>query len=233
MLSVTTRPSSDGRQRNARFAPATWLVLLGTVAWAAPAKPAEVRAFEMLRNGGMYRLHYDIALSADLDRVRAVLERYDRIPRLDPDIEQVTMLGANANGSVRMRLAASQCLLVFCVRYRWTQDVHTLPSGNILAVVVPGEGDIHAGWVLYRTVREGDNTRLIVDADVDASGIPLPASLAAAWMRDRLRDEALETARLVEQAARESSLSSGSHASAPMPMRKVHTRPAPVNALAM
>ena len=77
-----------------------------------------------------------------------------------------------------------------------------LPSGDIFAEIVPDGGDIGAGWVRYRTVREGTRTRLIVDADIDASGVPLPAALAESWMQARLQDEALETARLVEHAAR-------------------------------
>ena len=180
----------------------TFVCALAVLASTAAVGATEIRAFQVTRNGEMYRLHSDITLQADAERVRAVLARYERIPQLDPDITEVTMLGANTDGSVRMRLAGSQCVLIFCVRYRWTQDVRTLPSGDIFAEIVPDGGDIGAGWVRYRTVREGARTRLIVDADIDASGVPLPAALAESWMQARLQDEALETARLVEHAAR-------------------------------
>lgn len=196
------RATPTGRTAWMRTFMGAFICTLGVLAYTVAAGATEIRAFEVTRDGEMYRLHSDIALQADAERVRAVLARYERIPQLDPDITEVTMLGANTDGSVRMRLAGSQCVLIFCVRYRWTQDVRTLPSGDIFAEIVPDGGDIGAGWVRYRTVREGTRTRLIVDADIDASGVPLPAALAESWMQARLQDEALETARLVERAAR-------------------------------
>lgn len=232
MLGCTTRRPRGTRARRVFYAPAATLLLACAMTLAEPAQTAEVRAFEMVRSGETYRLHSDIALNADFERVRAVLARYERIPQLDPDITEVTMIGANANGSVRMRLAAHQCML-FCIRYRWTQDVRTLPSGDILAVVVPGDGDIRAGWVRYRTVRDGDLTRLIVDADVDASSLPLPTPLVAPWLQARLKDEALETARLVEKAASEASVSSRSDASMLTPAREPRPSPSPSNAVSM
>lgn len=231
-----SHPASTGcveRSGTRHLASAVLLLVMGALATAGPARSAEVRSFDISRNGQTYRLHSDIALSAHPARVREVLSRYERIPQLDPDITEVTLLGHTANGSIRMRLAASQCLVLLCVRYRWTQDVRTLPSGDILAVIVPGDGDIQSGWIRYGAVPDGDRTRLLVDADVDASGIPLPAYLAAPWLQARLRDEALETAQLVERAARARSPASRETTSVSMPIRQAGGHPTPVNALAM
>ena len=180
--------------------------LITMTASTVSVSAAEVNAFDVVRSGNTYRLHSDITLGAPLKRVRAVLSQYERIPRLDPDITDVTMMGANADGSVRMRLVSSHCLAFVCVRYRWTQDVRTLPSGDIFSEIVPIAGDIQAGWVRYRTVHDGPQTRLIVDAEIDASGLPLPGALIEPWMQRRLDDEALETARLVERAANGASM---------------------------
>jgi len=177
------------------------LVLSAGLGTPAAGSAAELKAFEVTRNGARYRMHSDIALLADIESVRSVLSRYESIARIDPDISEVTMLGANDDGSVRMRLASSHCVGFVCLKYRWTQDVRTLPSGAILARMVPGAGDIESGWVRYQTIRYGSKTRLVVDAEIDASGIPLPASLIGPWMQRRLEKEAIETARLVERAA--------------------------------
>ena len=197
------KPQSEDRSQTGRATTRRWipaLALLGS-SLAGIAGAAEINLVEVERSGQMYRLHSDITLRAPLERVRVVLSRYERIPRLDPDIREVTILGPNANGGVRMRLVSSQCLGVICKRVRWTQDVRTLPSGDILAEMVPSDGDIQAGWVRYRTVHDDHQTRLIVDAEIDASSIPLPGVLLDPLMQRRLENEALETARLVELAA--------------------------------
>lgn len=176
-------------------------LVISITASPVSAGAAEANAFHIARSGDTFRLHSDITLGAPLERVRAVLSQYERIPRLDPDITDVTMMGANGNGSVRMRLVSSNCLVFVCIRYRWTQDVRTLPSGDIVAEIVPVAGDIQSGWVRYQTVHDGPHTRLIVDAEIDASSLPLPAALFEPWMHRRLESEAMETAHLVERAA--------------------------------
>ena len=177
------------------------LGLLVGITTSTTAGAVTVNAFDIARSGDTFRLHSDITLRAPLERVRAVLSQYERIPRIDPDITEVTMMGVNANGSVRMRLASSHCFLFACLRYRWTQDVRTLPSGDIVAEIVPVPGEAQSGWVRYRTVRAGEHTRLVVDAEIDASGLPLPGALIGPWMQRRLDDEARETGYLVEGAA--------------------------------
>lgn len=195
----------------------TCLAFVVMVMFVGRVDAVQVRAFELVRAGETYRLHSDITLDADPSRVRSVLGRYEHIPELDPDITEVTMLGVNDDGSVRMRLATYQCVAIVCAHYRWTQDVLTLPSGDVVAEVVAGRGDIRAGRVRYRAVPHGDGARLVVDADIDVSGLPLPASLLAPWMHASLRDEALETARLVERAAN----------ALPDPLRAPHTSSSP------
>lgn len=195
-------------ESKSRLRPVIWFrlrpviaLMLAVASLPTPLDATEVNAIHTSQNGDTFRLHSDISLGASLAHVREVLSRYDSIPRLDPDITEVTMLGANANGSMRMSLATSQCLAFICMRYRWTQDVRTLDSGEILAEIVPGHGDINTGWMRYRAVRDGSHTRLIVDAEIDTSGVALPAGLIAPWIQGRLEDEALETAHLVERAA--------------------------------
>lgn len=192
---VTRRAAAGGR------AACTGLLLLGASALINPVAAIEVRAFQVARDGERYHLHSDMVVRASLERVNRILHRFDQIPSLDPDISEVTVLGTNPDGSVRMRLAARQCFLWICIPYGWTQDVSLLPSGDIYARMVAGGGDIESGWIRYRTEARENGTRLVVDAEIDASGIVFPAALIEPLMQARLRDEALETARLVEQAA--------------------------------
>ena len=162
---------------------------------------AEVRQLEVSRDGQMYRLYSEMFVNAPHSDVRSLLARYDAVAKLDPDITKVEMLGANPDGTLRMRLASKQCVLVFCFSYRWTQDVLSTANGNILAKILPGGGDLTSGWVLYRTAQSGTGTRLIVDAHIAAPALKLPRAVVRHFMRRKLKNKAYETASLVERAA--------------------------------
>ena len=163
----------------------------------------EVNTLEISREGKVYRVHSDTFLNAPRVQVQALLAQYDRIPRLDPDISEVALLGVTADGSTRMRLASRQCVLLICFRYRWVQDVSTTKIGDILARFVAGGGNLTQGWMRYRTLASGDGTRLIVLAQLAAPDLPLPASLTGHFMRKKLLTEARETALLIERAVLE------------------------------
>lgn len=151
----------------------------------------------------MYRVHSDTFLNAPRVQVQALLKQYDRIPRLDPDIYDVELLGLTSDGSTRMRLASRQCVLIMCFRYRWVQDVSTTKNGDILARFVPGGGNLTQGWMRYRTLASGDGTRLIVLAQLSAPNLPMPVSLTGHFIRKKLLTEARETALLIERAVLE------------------------------
>ncbi|NIR61780.1 MAG: hypothetical protein GWO02_20995, partial [Gammaproteobacteria bacterium] len=56
--------------------PAT-LLLLVVLSTPAPAHAIEVNAFEVARNGETYRLHSDVKLGAEPEKVRRLLHQFE------------------------------------------------------------------------------------------------------------------------------------------------------------
>lgn len=170
------------------------LLLAGMLLEAAERGAAQVQ-----HKQGRYRVHADVLIALTPERVRAILTDYEKLPDINSGIETVT-LEAGPENELRMRVQASACILFFCQPYDWVQTVKTLPSGDIFTVMETSEGSFRRGWVRYRLVLEGQQTRLIFDADLEPAFWVPP--LIGPWaVKRKLIDEAFETAQGVERVA--------------------------------
>ena len=149
---------------------------------------------------GRFIVHADLLVNVPEPRTRAILARYQDLPKINSGIKNVQILEADAGGRVRMRVEASGCILFICLTYRWVQDARTLPSGDILTVFDPAQSDFRSGHVTYRLLPAAERTRLVMHAEI-VPDFWFPPLIGPWLIKRKLRKEALETALGIERVA--------------------------------
>ena len=173
-------------------------VALSLVACSALA--GEVLSAIVEHDAGRFTIYSDIRIRAPADRVRAVLTHYENLPRVNGGIKSVEILQRRTDGSTRMRVAAGVCILFVCRNYHWIQEATILPSGDILTVIDPEESTFREGRVRYQILPDGDNTRLVTNADL-VPDVWFPPMIGPWLIKHKLHSETLETAEGVERVA--------------------------------
>lgn len=176
-----------------------------TLAVLGPASPAcwaeEPIQASVERQGERFVLHSESLIRAPVSQVRAILSRFEELPRINDGIKSVQLLARRDNGEIRMRVSTEVCILLICLDWSWVQEVKTLANGDIEAVIVPAESDFREGWTRYRFRPEHGNTRLIFDASL-VPNFWVPPALGPWIIERKLAREALETAQAVERLGR-------------------------------
>ena len=168
--------------------------------WAYSALAGEVLSATVEHDAGRFTIYSDIRIHVPADRVRTILSHYENLPRVNGGIKSVEILQRRADGSARMRVAAGICILFVCREFHWVQEASTLPSGDILTVIDPKESTFREGWVRYQILPDGDNTRLVTNADL-VPDIWFPPVIGPWLIKHKLQSETLETAEGVEHMA--------------------------------
>lgn len=159
---------------------------------------AEVVHTAVERRGEQLIMRSETLIQASVDRVRAVLTDFKNLPQVNPGLKEVNILKRAHNGTVRMRVISQVCILGICLELNWIQEVHTLPNGDIVADIVPDQGDFRKGTARWRLLPEGGSTRLLFQADLTPN-FWFPPLIGPWLIKRKLSNEALETARGIEK----------------------------------
>lgn len=151
---------------------------------------------------GRFVLHSEVLVGLPPAEVRAILTRYENLPRVNGGIRKVRILERDESGEVRMQVFAGVCILMFCLNYQWVQDVKTLPDSDVLAVIDAEVSDFREGRARWRFLPQDGCTRLVFDADVRPD-FWFPPLLGPWLIKRKLAEEALQTAQGVERIAAE------------------------------
>ncbi len=149
-------------------------------------------------DNGRFTIESNMVIQLPEEDVRAILMDFNNLPRINSDIRTVTLLSRHGQTPVRMRINSEVCALLMCMDYTWVQSVRVLPSGDIVTHFDPTLSDFREGWVRYRLIPEGYNTRLIMNA-VLVPDFWFPPLIGPMIIKSKLRDEALETALGIER----------------------------------
>jgi hypothetical protein len=175
-----------------------WFVLMGQV--CVPVHAGQVMSTSVEYHDGRFNIYAEVLIDLPESRVREILTDYESLPDVNEGIKKVEILLPRSPETVRMKLVSQVCLLFLCGDYSWVQDVESLPSGEITAIVDPQESDFYEGRSLWRLLAEGRQTRLVFEAYLIPNFWFPP--LIGPWVIERKLDNALlETAAGVERMA--------------------------------
>ena len=148
---------------------------------------------------------YQITVSAQIDAtekyVRQVITDYAHAYRINRSIIESEVLESPVAGNVRVRARVLACVPLFCVEAERLDEVSTLNSGNIQAVIVPEKSDFHSGRAIWKIIPDGDKTQLIYLASIEPSFF-IPPVIGTGLVIDNMRDQFATTFSRIEQVAR-------------------------------
>ena len=173
-------------------------VFIAITATYDSAKAAELVDAHLSGRHAAYNIRTEVLLAAEPATVRSKLIEYGRLPALNPNIVRVGILPKAEDGGFRLRMHTRACFLLYCQQFQWVQRVSHLPDGQIFAVVEASDSDFRSGWFRYRFIPEGDDCRLILEAQLEPKDGISNNSVVRAVMKRVLADEAITLAQRLE-----------------------------------
>lgn len=173
-------------------------LLLGSILSLSTLQGAAVIEVTSQYQDGRFTAHSEVLVRLPPSRVRTILTDFENLARINKSLKRVHILEHGGNESVRMRTVTRICILFICRNFSWIQEVRTLPSGDIIAVIE--KGDFSEGRVRWRLLPEDGHTRLLFDADL-VPDFWFPPIIGPWLIKRKLQKEALETAQGIERAA--------------------------------
>jgi len=164
---------------------------------------AEIRSFNIQREGDGYSLRTVALIEAPLDSVWRVLTDYPALQKVSPRIIESEQVSVSPDGVARVRTLNRVCFLVFCRDLRHLQLIRELGYGDFESDTVPEESDLSYGHARWRLFDEREDTRLEIDFSFAMDSYSwLPSWVTRALARSVLRADAAELIQGIERTAR-------------------------------
>lgn len=178
------------------FSAALVCALLAGAPGAATLDRAEFRFEER-----HYHFSYSAHLAADAEAVRRVMTDYDRMSRLNDDVVVSRVIARFNERSVKRQVLLKHCVLVFCFDIDLVEQIDVQPDGEIVAVVVPGEGNFRYGRTTMRIEADPAGGTRITSATEQEPDFFVPPLIGPMIMKRSFVTEITETTRRVEALA--------------------------------
>jgi hypothetical protein len=178
------------------------LLLTFTITLFTPAQAvaATIRTLEITHSQGSYHVTFDVLLATEPEKAWVLLSDYHQWPRLSHNLKEAQLLERFPDGRQRIRVRFRSCVLIFCKTIRQVKDVTAGPTGDILTVMVPEQGDFTSGWERWRILAEQDKTRVYYTAKI-VPGFRLPPLIGPSILKGKLRKMLIGTAKKLETLA--------------------------------
>lgn len=155
-----------------------------------------------------YRVHILVQIDASPKRVYEVFTDFQRLQKINSAVFHVeTLTGANP-GLQRLLTKVRICVLFFCKELQQVQDMQELPDaqgGELYATVLPAQSDLRYGAAHWKVWPCADFACLSFDTELEPAFWVPP--LIGPWaIKNKLEQEAVETASNIERLARKPAL---------------------------
>lgn len=143
---------------------------------------------EITEQSGAYRIKVVAVIDAPARFVRYVLTDYRHIYRLNPSIVESEVLKQDDDGSVSVRTRVIGCAAYFCEELDRVEKVHLLPSGDLLAEIIPELSDFKSGQTLWRIKTLGEHCEVTYLSDMEPD-IFIPPIVGKFLIKKSIRQE--------------------------------------------
>ena len=161
---------------------------------------ADVARFDVTEDDGIYSIKASVLINAPAEYVRNVLTDFVHIYRLNPSIVESEVLTSPDARTSRVRTKVLGCVAAYCEEFERVELVTVLPSGDIVAEVIPEASQFKTGVTLWKIRSSGDNTQLVYEANIEPDFF-IPPIIGTALVKDRLREEISTSFTRLEQIA--------------------------------
>ena len=143
---------------------------------------------EIAENSGAYHIKVVAVIAAPAQFVRKVLTDYKHIYRLNPSIIESEVLGRGDDDSAMVRTRVIGCAAYFCEELERVEKVQLLPSGNIVAEIVPEKSQFKSGITYWQIKGFGDRCEVTYNANLEPD-IYIPPVVGKFLVKKSIREE--------------------------------------------
>ena len=125
------------------------------------------RNVTVTEQGGVYRIYASAVVEAPAEYVRLVLSDFVHIYRLNPSIIESEVLADEDTTATYVRTRVLGCSGYFCQELERVEKVQKLPSGDLVAEVVPDKSDFRSGTTVWQVEASGERSRIVYKSEIE------------------------------------------------------------------
>ena len=143
----------------------------------------------VLEKSGTYSISIDVMVDAPAEHVRYVLTDYSHLYRLNPSILESTILEQHEDGAVSVKTRVRGCASYFCENLSRVEKVQVLPSGEIVAEIIPEHGQFKSGRTNWSITGMGERCEVSYQAELKPD-IFIPPVVSKFLVKKAIKQEA-------------------------------------------
>lgn len=141
----------------------------GLLAFSGAAVGAVVSQMDVRQDGDCFVVSAVAHVAAPPDKVYAALLDFEHFTRIYPPVRKSEVLSRSEGHIALVYMETRGCVLFFCRTVTQVQQFDAVSSQDIVAITLPGSGDIRASTSRWHLEPDGDGTRvtwnLVLDPD--------------------------------------------------------------------
>jgi Polyketide cyclase / dehydrase and lipid transport len=122
---------------------------------------------EVTEQGGVYHIKASVVIDAQAEYVRLVLSDFVHIYRLNPSIIESEVLGEKDDTYTFVRTRILGCAGYFCKELERVEKVRELPSGDLVAEIMPEKSEFRSGKTVWHIDAMGNRSRVVYDSEIE------------------------------------------------------------------
>ena len=142
----------------------------------------------IIEQNGIYQIKVVANIDASARHVRHVLTDFLHIYRLNPSIIESDVVKRHDDESVSVRTKVIGCVAYFCEELERVERVRVLPSGDLLAEIVPEQSQFKSGQTLWSIKSQGDQCEVSYSSDMEPD-IFIPPVVGKFLIKKSIREE--------------------------------------------
>lgn len=154
-----------------------------------PSRKDILADIEILEHDGVFHINFTTTIHASARHVRHVLTDFIHIYRLNPSIIESDVLKRHDDDSVSVKTRIIGCAAYFCEELDRVERVRVLPSGDLLAEIVPEMSHFKSGHTLWRITPTGhEQCQVSYSAKLEPN-IFIPPIVGEIMLKKSIREE--------------------------------------------
>jgi hypothetical protein len=155
---------------------------------------------EVTEQGGVYRIKAAFVIDARAEYAQQVLSDFVHIYRLNPSIIESEVLATNDTQSTHVRTRILGCAGYSCQELERVEKVSQMPSGDLVAEVVPEKSEFKSGRTLWHIEALGERSRIVYESEMEPD-FYIPPVVGKFMAKKSIRSEITTSFRHLEKIA--------------------------------
>lgn len=160
----------------------------------------EIDEISIFEKSGIYHITVSAKIAASEDHIRRVITDFTHAYRINSFIIESEVLPSLNDEVIRVRAKVLCCTAWFCREAERVDEVRTLASGDIQAIIIPEQSDFYSGTALWKFVPANEKTQLIYQASIEPAFF-IPPIIGTKLVIESLRNQFSEIFSRIERVA--------------------------------